>query len=416
MARGQGESSEFVTKRMCCSFLFSIGFLCLLCGFLLGRFATEKTIETRAQEKRYQLAGNGLESTVYIQHFLIHELEKTQFNVNLPKGSVEGDFSSIIGVFSNLSLFHEIYQHETYIAAFAKGSRESDRYVVLSMSERIGGIALELARILTDVKTEYDWKPRRSLVFCIFSGTRDSCSEILSPFIERKVVAYIAVHGSEWPSLGCFRISGSDIIQSIASDAASTVRNFNTQEGAKSTWIRKNNSRLALTTPHVVFSVAEEDITRDSNGRNKTLCKINLTQTLSQTIWRLSESLVIKWDVSYFNKTIFSTIEPLNNTEFGSIKERIEQVVTELLISVEAWNRRIDATESTKALEIRMLNDLSMELDRLLLCYDKESKPSINWTAIFTLPQSPPGTFIHLTRILKCYENAVQLLNGWMKI
>jgi len=34
MSRGMNESSEFVTKRMCCSFLFSIGFLALVSGKL----------------------------------------------------------------------------------------------------------------------------------------------------------------------------------------------------------------------------------------------------------------------------------------------------------------------------------------------------------------------------------------------
>lgn len=132
MARGHSESSEFVTKRMCCSFLFAVGFLCLLCGFLLGRFATERTIETRAQQKRLELAGNGLESTTYIQHLLIQEFEKRPFDLDLPKESANGNFSSVAAVLANLSLFHEIHQHETYIVAFARGSREPGMWFYLS--------------------------------------------------------------------------------------------------------------------------------------------------------------------------------------------------------------------------------------------------------------------------------------------
>lgn len=75
MARGLSESSEFVTKRMCFSFLFSIGFICILCGFLLGRFTTQRTIESHAEKKRLEFAGNGLESTEYLQHLLLVQLE-----------------------------------------------------------------------------------------------------------------------------------------------------------------------------------------------------------------------------------------------------------------------------------------------------------------------------------------------------
>lgn len=77
MARGFSESSEFVTKRMCFSFLFSVGFLCLLCGFLLGRFASERSIEFRAERKRLEFAGNGLEHTEHLRQFLLEKLAET---------------------------------------------------------------------------------------------------------------------------------------------------------------------------------------------------------------------------------------------------------------------------------------------------------------------------------------------------
>lgn len=285
--------------------------------------------------------------------------------------------------------------------------------MVLSISENAGGIALELARILTSVQTEYNWNPRRSLVFCIFSGTTDSCSNSLSSLITRKVIAHVVVQGSQSQSPECFAISGSDIIQSIGVEAANTVQNLG---GLKITWIYRNDSQFTLATPHVVFSFGERNATGDRNTRNKTLCKINLAQTLSQTIWRLSECLVVKWDPSYFNKTISTAMEALKNTDFGNITERMQNVIRKLLISVEIWNRKVDTTESTNTLEMRMLNDLSMELSRVLLCSDKEAKSSTNWTAISVLLQNLPSTFIHLNKMLKCYETAVQLLNGWVKI
>lgn len=79
MGRGTGESSEYVTKRLCFSFLFSVGFFCLLCGFLLGRFAVEKSIQTRMQKTRLELADNGLRSTEHLQQLTLRELENIYF-------------------------------------------------------------------------------------------------------------------------------------------------------------------------------------------------------------------------------------------------------------------------------------------------------------------------------------------------
>lgn len=82
MARGFGESSEFITKRMCFSFLFSVGFLCLLCGFLTGRFAAGRAVDSRAEKTRLQLAGNGLESNEYLRGFLVEKIHKNSFTTN----------------------------------------------------------------------------------------------------------------------------------------------------------------------------------------------------------------------------------------------------------------------------------------------------------------------------------------------
>lgn len=80
MTRNIDESSEYVTKRLCFSFLFSVSFLCLLCGFLLGRFAVERSLETQAQKTRSELAGNGLQNTEYLQKLVLLELERAPFD------------------------------------------------------------------------------------------------------------------------------------------------------------------------------------------------------------------------------------------------------------------------------------------------------------------------------------------------
>lgn len=80
MTRNIGESSEYVTKRLCFSFLFSVGFLCLLCGFLLGRFTVERSLEAQAQKTRGELAGNGLRNTEDLQQQALLDLERASFD------------------------------------------------------------------------------------------------------------------------------------------------------------------------------------------------------------------------------------------------------------------------------------------------------------------------------------------------
>lgn len=69
-----------------------------------------------------------------------------------------------------------------------------DRYVVLSASGEGVGIVLELAKILNRIQGEHRWKPRRSIIFCLFSGYSNPCSEILSTFMRHKVIAYVVIH------------------------------------------------------------------------------------------------------------------------------------------------------------------------------------------------------------------------------
>lgn len=76
MGRGFGESSEFVTKRMCFSFLVSVGFLSLLCGFLIGRFAAGRALELRAERKKLEFNGNGLETNDALRGELIEHLKE----------------------------------------------------------------------------------------------------------------------------------------------------------------------------------------------------------------------------------------------------------------------------------------------------------------------------------------------------
>ncbi|CAK9813352.1 hypothetical protein ANTQUA_LOCUS7592 [Anthophora quadrimaculata] len=422
MARGLSESSEFVTKRMCFSLIFSVGFLSLLCGFLLGRFATQRAIEFRAEKKRYELAGNGLENTEYLQRLMLEELERApldpDFEIKWESFHLkEDDISRVNGILSNLSFINNVVEHQSYIVATAKGSREPDRYVILSASGEGVGVALKLAKIFNQIQGEYKWKPRRSLIFCLFSGSPNPCPEILSSLMSHRIVTYIVVQHQALQGKSPFTVSGSDVIQSVVLESASIVKNWfsynNQLFPLNSTFYNVTTSRLALDIPHVILSFNNNSVTYNENHHEKELHKIILAQTLGQTIWRLSECLVIKWNPNYLNEIASKVLQSINNTELLEAKGKVQETLVNLLTNVKTLNEKIDIIDSINTLDTRILNDLLIDLDRVLLCPDKRHQSRTDWTELLKLNHEPFNVILmYINGMIKCYENAIQLLEN----
>lgn len=52
-----------------------------------------------------------------------------------------------------------------------------------------------------------------------------------------------------------------------------------------------------------------------------------------------------------------------------------------------------------------------MDLDRILLCPDKQYQSKTDWIKLFKLNHEPFNIILmHINEIIKCYENAIQLL------
>lgn len=412
MTRNIDESSEFVTKRLCCSFLFSIGFLCLLCGFLLGRFAAERSIETRMQKTRNELAGNGLRTTEHLQQIALLELTKASFDyeraINWQAPDlIEANIRHINGFFSNLSFVHEVTNYRFCVRATVRGSRESDRYIILSANEDGIAIALELAQVLDRIYSTHDWRPRRSLIFCVSLISLDVCPQTLPTFIRRKVVAYVAVHGRLTRANQQVALSGSDVIRSIAVEAIKTIPDRN--------WTYLEHEvvgpRLSLNIPQVIFLFNDSN---SANSHNQSLRSrgIILAQMVSQTMWRLSESIVIEWDPKYFNKTVNEVLESIDNNKFQDAKEKLKGILKDLLAAVKDLHVKIDQTENTQSLHVRIWNDLLLDLDKALLCFDENLHRSKTDLATFRkqLLESNSDTLNHLDEMAKCYEDVIQVL------
>ncbi|XP_035736833.1 uncharacterized protein LOC118448108 isoform X2 [Vespa mandarinia] len=374
MARGFSESSEFVTKRMCFSFLFSVGFLCLLCGFLLGRFASERSIEFRTERKRLEFAGNGLEHTEHLRQLLLEKLgETTSYEISRSTSIVkEIETYKINKELSDLPIFHRVITNDSFVVATSLGSRESD-----------------------------------------------ICPTMMSNFIRHKIVAYIALYDDNLQGNGNFISAGSDVIQSIILQEINIIRNLNSPQNHNV--FNLNNEayrdvlfpRLALDIPHVVFSFMKKNNSVNNESENNEsfkLHRIPLTQLVGDTIWRLSESLVFHWNTKYFNDTIVNVLETINISKFLDIKDNIKETVEQLMSSVQVLNQKIDATDGSKSLDTRILNDILMDLDRSLLCPDKYFRSKTDLASFHILSEQSSDMLSYLSELQKCYNTAVQLL------
>lgn len=72
----------------------------------------------------------------------------------------------------------------------------ADKYVVFSVSGDGIGLAIELASALNQMYLDQSWRPRRSIIFCMFLGSNDFCKKELPIYVQTDVIAYIAVHGN----------------------------------------------------------------------------------------------------------------------------------------------------------------------------------------------------------------------------
>lgn len=82
--------------------------------------------------------------------------------------------------------------------------------------------------------------------------------------------------------------------------------------------------------------------------------------------------MIIKWNPNYFNETAFKALESINRIELLEHKEKIQQTLDKFLISIKTLNEKIDRIDNINTLDTRILNDLLMDLDRILLCPDKQ--------------------------------------------
>ncbi|CAG5106954.1 Protein of unknown function [Cotesia congregata] len=409
MGRGFGEPTEFITKRMCCSLLFSIGFLCLLCGFLIGRFAAGQVLEIRAEKKKIELFGNGLESRDYLRNELVQNLKDSNFtesSLDVRHLRNNKALETVEKSLSGLNIFNKVTGNDSCVIATVRGSQEPDRYVVLGADSENIGIGISIAKAFQRIYNEHEWIPRRTLIFLISADYMDSCFNSLSNYDQSKIVAYLAIDKNPIDGDGFFQTSGSDMVLTTVLEASQDYLTFKNKNDVK------NLQRLKLLIPHTLLSFHRIDNTsalKDNDDINN-LHRKNLAQVLSTSVWRLSEMTIFQWDPLILNTNI-KTLNKFDSPDSQVLKDRIKNTIKRIINGGILLNKKIDNLDRLKSLDIRMMNDFLKDLEHALLCPDKNNQSK---TDIALLEQQSTVTNNkiddYLQAILACYEDADKIL------
>ncbi|XP_014477549.1 PREDICTED: uncharacterized protein LOC106745980, partial [Dinoponera quadriceps] len=159
-------------------------------------------------------------------------------------------------------------------------------------------------------------------------------------------------------------------------------------------------------------NLTQDQILHDSSSLSW-LRGVTVAQMVIQTVWRLSESIIIKWEPKYFNETVNRILESIDTGKLQDALEKLRRTLNILLAAVKDLNIKIDATEYTytKTLHVRIWNDLLLDLDRTLLCPDESFRSKTDLTTFRKLSLvSTNNTLSYLNNMIKYYEDAVQVL------
>ncbi|XP_058803128.1 uncharacterized protein LOC131671032 isoform X2 [Phymastichus coffea] len=357
------------------------------------------------------LDANGLAKTLQLRDELLKLLNQSSFHDN-PQMIPELQHLKKLEVnrtedlFKDLSLF-KLNVEETSDCTIATicGVEEPDRYIVLSASYHGYDVAYKVAKSFDHLYRDHEklWQPKRTIIFCVFIGKEDSCKDMILERIKPKIVAYIAIHGTA--ALGKdIAVSGSGMVQATMLDAVDEVRSFNGDE------LTVADSPIALQklnidVPHVVLSFIGENRSNQNSSENQK----TLAQIAGITIFRLSEGIFFRWNPKYFgdimNKTVKNMI--VKPSIQGSV-DNFTETINNLIRDIKKFNLILDKTNMLKLLDVRMMNDKLMDLDRAMLCH---SSPKVDFE-IFSQQSSINEHFImnESNKIKKCYETANRII------
>ncbi|XP_034945163.1 uncharacterized protein [Chelonus insularis] len=404
--RGGGESTEFVTKRMCCSLIFSVGFLCLLCGFLIGRFAAGRVIEIRIERKKLELDGNGLYYYDHLRNELISNLNNANFDLtfNVTHLRTSKALESVEKSLSGLNIFNEITGNDSCVIATVRGSHEPDRYIVLGVDGPNIVIGISIAKEFQKIYETHEWIPKRTLIFLISTDFMESCLYSLSNYDRSKIVAYLAVDKSPIEEQGVFLMSGSDMVQTTVLEASKDFPDF------QNPYNFTNLQRLKVNMPQAVISFNSQ-INYTNLAENKNFVRtnqINLARVLSNSIWKLSEMTIFQWDPQMLNEVI-EVLDQITSQDLQIIREYIKTTVKRIISEGLTLNGKIMNIDRLKSLDIRIMNDFLKDLEQILLCPDETFQSQTDIAALRQKIQSK-NVYEYLHNMLKCYQDADKIL------
>ncbi|KAF7995820.1 hypothetical protein HCN44_006927 [Aphidius gifuensis] len=406
-ARGFEETSEFITKRMCISFLFSIGFLCLVCGFCLGRFAADTASNTRVEQERLEHTGNGLENVEYMRQIIIEKLQNNNYSID-QLSYKNGSLKSIKEMLSSLEYFDKLTFQMGCIIGTVTGRREPDKFVVLHATESpTMSIVIEIIKELNNLNIQYKWIPRRSLTFIMCEKHHDNndssinnCIDYVPTYSRKNIVAFVSLEAESLYSDGKYLTSGSDMVTSVVLETMKEHKNI------EHDIFNNKICRLNIDVPHARIKYTKLAIVSDDHDDMFIVNWKNFAGIATTSIWKLSQITLFHWYPQNIKDTIDHTLTDLHDVP-STLKKNIEDKIK---IITKFGNNLKDKTNSItpfKPLDVRMMNDLILNLDINLLCLDENLKSKTDVTIIYESFTNKNNINKYLEEMLNCYNKII---------
>lgn len=119
---------------------------------------------------------------------------------------------------------------------------------------------------------------------------------------------------------------------------------------------------------------------------------------------------LFKWDPRHASAALIEKLQSLNSTRHAKIIDRIGVSVRKITDKIADFNEKINSMETTDSLEVRIANDLSMEVRRTLLCCDDDRRSRSDWVTIRSLSADSTTIEEYLRELLACHDNANEIL------
>ncbi|XP_066993712.2 putative N-acetylated-alpha-linked acidic dipeptidase isoform X2 [Anabrus simplex] len=298
------------------------------------------------------------------------------------------------------------------VIAAIRGNKEPDRYVLLGSDREplvsqssypLEGTAtmMEFARVLATLRTANNWRPRRTLVFCSWGVAQTGgqfhgvpLNSEWSSLLDSRTVAYFNIDASDQGN-SSFIAHGTPVLSKLMYDASSLVPYTSSKASLYDVWLQETVNTTVRKYPIMGAVTSEDDLQTFLHNQgipslhfqfahNEVLSRVNslegglknhkaAVQLWGMLTWKLADSLILPFDTRQYAVFLVQSV--------AAIQAKYEKVLSNHMLPIgllhdtvknfsevaETFHKKLAHVDKTNTLEMRIMNDQLLQLERAFL-------------------------------------------------